>query len=172
MEGTMASTSRETSERRSRIVLVVGLDLGDTSQHLLGTVRELTHGSDEAELHLVHVVPPETFSERLTEPVTAQGIAERARVQIAHWEIERLCKSLMTGAVAHIVVHTPVGQPVEQLRRLAGQLGADAIVVEAHEGTGVRHMLHRSVAAGLAKSAPCSVLTVRAHHPVAVTRPT
>jgi hypothetical protein len=33
-------------------------------------------------------------------------------------------------------------------------------------------MLHRSVAAGLAKSAPCSVLTVRAHHPVAVTRPT
>ena len=158
--------------KKNRIVLVVGLDLGDTSQYLLRTVRELTRGADEAELHLVHAVPPETFTERLTEPLTAQGIAERTRAQIAHWEIERLCNGLMTGAVAHIIVHTPVGEPIEQLRRLAGRVGADAIVVEAHEGAGVKHVFHRSVAAGLAKSAPCSVLTVRAHHPIAVTRPT
>ena len=112
--------------RENRIVLVVGLDADDPSDHLLGTVRELTRGSDEAELHVVHVVPRETLcgSTRLS------GIAHRTPVQIARCEVERLCQAFVTGTSGHIVVHTPAGQPVEQLSRLAGQLGADAIVVE------------------------------------------
>jgi nucleotide-binding universal stress UspA family protein len=149
-------------------VLVVGLDLDDTSEHLLGTVRELTFGMEEAELHVVHVVPAETFQERMGEPVMAQGLAERRRTELAQWELERLCRAVIPGTAVHIVVHTPAGRPVTELTRVARAVGADAIVVEAHEHhTGARHLFHRSVAAGLARSAPCSVLTVRAHHPAA-----
>jgi nucleotide-binding universal stress UspA family protein len=153
---------------RNRIVLVVGLDLDDTSEHLLRSVRALTRGVDEAELHIVHVVPPETVNERLTEPMASPWSGERGRARIAQWEIERLCQVVDTGTVAHLFVHTPAGRPVPELTRLAREVGADAIVVEAHDqGSEPRRYFHRSVAAGLARTAPCSVLTVRAHHPVA-----
>ena len=53
--------SEETKrEERRRIVLVVGLDLSDVSEHLLLTARNLVRSVDEAELHLVHVVHPES----------------------------------------------------------------------------------------------------------------
>jgi hypothetical protein len=38
-----------------RVVLVPGVDVHDVSAHLLRTVRELTRGMDEAELHLARV---------------------------------------------------------------------------------------------------------------------
>jgi nucleotide-binding universal stress UspA family protein len=161
-------TAPATRTKKSRIVLVVGLDLAETSEHLLGTVGELTHGVQEAELHVVHVVPPQTMKERMGEPVTSRGLAEGRRTQVAQWELERLCQAVVSGASVDIVVHTPAGRPVTELARLARRVGADAIIVEAHEHhSGARRFFHRSVAAGLARSASCSVLTVRAHHPAA-----
>jgi nucleotide-binding universal stress UspA family protein len=59
-----------------------------------------------------------------------------------------------------VVVHTPAGRPAEQIVRVARAVGADAIVVEAldhHTGA-----FHRSTVAELARSAPCSVVTIRA----------
>jgi nucleotide-binding universal stress UspA family protein len=168
-----AMTATANRSKGGRIVLVVGLELEDldgTSEHLLSTVKELTRGTEQAEVHVVHVVAPETFNERLTEPVMSPGVAERSRVQVAQWEIERLCRAVIVGGGVRVFMHTPAGQPVPALARLAHDLGADAIVVEAHEHhTGARRLFHRSVAAGLARSATCSVLTVRAQHPVAAT---
>ncbi len=112
--------------RESRIVLVVGLDVDDPSDHLLGTVRELTRGSDEAELHVVHVVPREW----LGGPTRLSGIVERTPVQVARYEVERLCRAFVAGTSGHIVIHAPDSQPMAQLARLAGLLGADAVVVE------------------------------------------
>ena len=162
-------TAAASQGKKNRIVLIVGLDFDDTSEHLLRSVRALTRGADEAELHLVHVVHAETVSERISEPIASPWAGERGRVRIAQWEMERLCEAVDTGTAAHVVVHTPTGRPVAELTRLAREVGADAIVVEAHDQhpSGPRHFFHRSVAAGLARSAPCSVLTVRAHHPAA-----
>ena len=108
-------SSVATRPRRNRIVLVVGLDLADTSEHLLGTVRELTHGSSEAELHVVHVVPPETFQERLGEPVMSQGLAERRRTEVAQWELER------GNCRAHRRAHP--GWPTHRRARASGPPG-------------------------------------------------
>ena len=130
--------------RESRIVLVVGLDIDEPSDHLLGTVRELTRGSDEAELHVVHVVPREL----LGGSTRVSGVVERTPLQAARCEVERLCGAFVAGTSGHIVMHTPAKQPVEQLARLAGQLGADGIVVEDRQSRGGRRaqaLLARSV---------------------------
>jgi hypothetical protein len=122
-EGVM--TSAVTQLRENRIVLVVGLDFDDPSEHLLGTVRELTRGSDEAELHVVHVVPRGS-------PGASAGtsaIVERTPFQI-RCEVERLCQAFVAGTSGHVVVHASARRSVEELERLAGKLGADAIVVE------------------------------------------
>jgi nucleotide-binding universal stress UspA family protein len=144
----------------SRIVLVVGIDLGEESSHLLELARDLARGVAETELHVVHVVAPESFAEVLLQPVGSPGIAERTRGHIAAWEIEQLCRSTEVVAGACVVVHTPAGRPVEQLVRIAREVAADAIVVQAHDHAGARPF-HRSTVATLARKAPCSVVTIR-----------
>jgi len=67
----------------SRIVLIVGIDLGEETSHLLEMARNLARGVDETELHVVHVVAPESFGEILLQPVGSPGMAERTRGQIA-----------------------------------------------------------------------------------------
>ena len=107
-------------------MLVVGLGLDNASEKLLSTVRRLTSGADEAELHVVHVAPQRMLDER----VRLGTIDERTHEQVALCELERLCQSFVPGTRAHIVLHTPAGQPVEELQRLAQEVRADAIVVE------------------------------------------
>jgi nucleotide-binding universal stress UspA family protein len=112
--------------RRDRVVLVVGLGLDNASENLLSTVRRLTSGANEAELHVVHVATQGTLDER----VRSHRIDERTREQVSLCEVNRLCQSFGPGTRAHIVLHAPAGQPVEELQRLAHEVSADAIVVE------------------------------------------
>lgn len=146
---------------RSRIVLVVGVDLSDISEHLLETTRNLTRSVDHAELHVVHVVHPESLSKRLVEPTGAAALEEQCRAEDAKWELARLCDSTVLGSRATCTIHTPVGHTAEELARVARDVGADVIVVEAHDGVRRRHLFQRGVVARIAATAPCSVLTVR-----------
>ena len=66
--------SEQPSSEPTRIVLVVGVDLSDVSEHLrLTKARDLVRTVDIAELHVVHVVRPEPLRERLSEPVLSPG---------------------------------------------------------------------------------------------------
>ncbi len=56
----------------SRIVLVVGVDLSDVSEHLLAQARALIGPVDEAETHVVHVVHPDSFTKRLAHPIHSE----------------------------------------------------------------------------------------------------
>jgi len=145
----------------TRIVLVVGVDLSDVSEHLLTRARDLVRSVELAELHVVHVVRPEPLRAWLTEPLHAEGVTTRATTQAAHFELERMCESIVRGSRAKWRVHTPVGQPADQLTRVARSVGADVIVVEAHEHSRRPRVFHRSVIGRIAQTAPCSVLTIR-----------
>lgn len=145
----------------SRIVLVVGVDLTEVSVHLLSKARDLIRSVDLPELHVVHVVRPEPLRERLAEPLHAEGIATRATTEAAHFELQRMCESIVSGSPAKWTVHTPVGDAADELTRIAGEVGADVIVVEAHDHAGRLRLFHRSVLGRIARTAPCSVLTIR-----------
>jgi hypothetical protein len=58
----------------SRIVLVVGLDLSELSEHLLAKARDLAAWADEAQLNVVHVVPPHLFASVSASPSTPKRI--------------------------------------------------------------------------------------------------
>jgi nucleotide-binding universal stress UspA family protein len=146
---------------RSRAVVVVGVDLSDVSEHLLENARDLVRTVDDAELHVVHVVRPESLRERLVEPVRAVHVSERANAESAGWQLQRLCETIVHGSGAKWVVHTPVGDPASQLTEIARKVRADIVVVEAHEHAGRRRLFHRSAVARLFRSAPCSVLAIR-----------
>lgn len=146
---------------RGRIVLVVGVDLTEISERLLATASDLVRHSAEAEIHVVHVVAPESLTMRLEEPLGSVGIADRSHVESAQFLLNRLRDDVLQSAEMRVILHTPVGPAARELVRIAREVNADVIVVEAHEHGRRPIVFHRSLVGKLARSAPCSVLAVR-----------
>ncbi len=148
----------------SKAIVVVAVDMTDVSEHLLVTAKNLLRHAADARLHLVHVLPIQPivpWFDYAVMPSTENDERRRAR---ARFELGRLCEGLADRESMHVEVHTPIGDATEEIVRLASDLHADAIVVEAHDRSGLSGMLHRSVVAGVTKRAPCSVITVRGAH--------
>lgn len=147
---------------RRHLVLVVGVDLSQVSEHLLMTARDLVMLARNAEIHIVHVVEPLVLGVAMFDALPILAPTEAERVRIAQEELDRLCALVAEGIDARVVVHVPVGRPSDEITRIADTVGAHVIVIEKHESRGLARVFHRSLAATLAKKAPCSVLTVRA----------
>ena len=153
----------------SRIVIVVGVDLSNVSEHLLEQTRTLIRPVDEAEVHVVRVVRPEPPLLRLVRPKEEPHAGVVHQVENAQWALERLSASLVHNPRTRVTVHTPIGDPPVELARIAAEVGADLIIIEAHERNGrePHRVFHRSVADVIASTAPCTVLTLRTPRRVA-----
>jgi nucleotide-binding universal stress UspA family protein len=158
----MTTPTPNPREHRGRIVLVVGIDLSDVSEQLLANARDFLRSAEAAELHLVHAVHPESLRSTLTVPISEKGGPEsQAHVEAAEWQLERLGASIVGDSGAQVRIHTPVGYPAEEITRIAKEVGADLILVEAHDRPWPKRMFYPSVVARIARSAPCSVLASR-----------
>jgi nucleotide-binding universal stress UspA family protein len=156
-------TAHAQDQQPSRIVVVVGVDLSNVSEHLLDQTRSLIRPVDEAEVHVVRVVRPEPPLLRLVRPKEERNAGVVYQVENAQWALERLSASLVHNPRTRVIMHTPIGSPAVELARIAAKVGADLIVIEAHEndGRGAHRMFHRSVMDQIARTAPCTVLTIR-----------
>ena len=160
----MIADTEEQNRTKSRAVLVVGVDFTDVSEHLVHTARALARTVDEAELHFVHVVAPPSVAILSSESLSTAMFVEGEEVDAARGALVRMCSLVSDDACVQVFVHTPVGRTCESLTEIARRLEADLVVVEAHDHSRqspLRRVFHRSTAAQLARSAPCSVLTVR-----------
>jgi nucleotide-binding universal stress UspA family protein len=162
-------TAHAQDQQPSRIVIVVGVDLSHVSEHLLERTRALIRPVDEAEVHVVRVVRPESPLLRLVRPKDEQDAGVVRQVQNAQWALERLSASLVHNPRIRVIMHTPIGSPPVELARIAATVGADLIIIEAHEhdGRDPHRVFHRSVADVIASTAPCTVVTLRTPRRVA-----
>jgi nucleotide-binding universal stress UspA family protein len=152
--------SEETKHQPTKhMVVVVGVDLSDVSGHLLARARDLVRSIDNAELHLVHVIPDPLLW--AAEPPHPSVLDTRPQAELAQLKLQQLCDSIMKGSRARVVLHTPVGRTADQITRVAREARADIIVVEMHERGGLRRVFHHSVVARITQTAPCSVLAIR-----------
>jgi nucleotide-binding universal stress UspA family protein len=160
----MIADAHEHNIPKSRAVLVVGVDFTDVSEHLVRTARALARTVEEAELHFVHVIAPHMVI-LASDAMNGAMLVENETVNAARGTLERICSLIEDDVSVEIFVHTPVGRTCESLSEIARRLEADLVVVEAHDHSRrsvLRSVFHRSTAAELARTAPCSVLTVRA----------
>ena len=151
-------SERIVKEKSKGSVLVVGVDLTDVSEHLLATARQILRDAGEGELHVVHVVPREPFTQRITNPPRSRDPGEIAGVEAAQWELGRLSAALADGSKVRVVTHTPIGDPAYEVVRVAREVGASLVLVETHDD---KRLFHVSVATQIVATAPCSVLTLR-----------
>jgi universal stress protein A len=152
------------SPSEGTMVVVVGIDFSPMSAHLLRTARDLVRAASRAELHIVHVVPVQILASGLMDAIPHPGPVLEDSIERALKMLETLTAPIEQVMSGIVIPHVRVGNPANEIPRLAFEVAADLIVVEAHGRTGLRRMLHRSVAAQLARNAPCSVLTVRDKH--------
>jgi nucleotide-binding universal stress UspA family protein len=146
-------------EVRSHLVVVVGVDLSDVSEHVLARAADLIRSIDDAKLHVVHVIQPQPLRHLMVKTARATEGETLTFVEAARQKLHVYCETAVPRSGERVVLHTPVGHPAEELTRIARETGADIIVVEVHEHP--PRMFHHSVVARIAQTAPCSVLALR-----------
>jgi universal stress protein A len=150
-------------ESKSRTVLVVGVDFSEFAPHVLTVARNLVTTAADAEIHVVTVIKPQSIPPDVVDAIPALGPNTESAIRRTHQDLKDLCTATL-GNDLNVLLHVRVGRPAEEIHQLAEDVSADVIVIEAHGRTGISKLLHRSVAAELSRSAPCSVLTVRNKH--------
>lgn len=134
--------------------ILVAVDLSNDSQKVIDTAVNLA--GDTGELHLVHVVEPVAAAYSMD--IYAVNISELQQEAINFAE-ERLEKIGGKIGIQKQQLHTLLGAPAPEVRNLAAELGADAIVIGSHGHSGWKILLG-STANKMLHGATCDVLTV------------
>jgi nucleotide-binding universal stress UspA family protein len=141
-------------------VMLVAIDFSPASR------RALAWALDHAlyapcHLHTVHVVDRRW---RLAD-LRADLDALRAELVDVHdtavAELAPLIAAGDRGKVGSLHEHVALGDPATEIVALAGELGADLVVVGNHGGDAVRRMFTGSVAHKVVRDAPCPVVVVK-----------
>jgi nucleotide-binding universal stress UspA family protein len=139
--------------------ILVALDAEPQAQNFVQQMLAALHDlnlSDRSKVILSHVVP--TDADHLDIVADRPSLAaDRAPYA---W-IEDQLKTYSSKIPAQTEVEVVVGDPAEEILRLARIHHTDLIVMGSRGLTGVEKILKRSVSAEVSEQAPCSVLVVK-----------
>ena len=135
--------------------IVVAIDLSSDSQKVIETALKVV-GGESGKIHLVHVV----------EPIAAAYSMDAYAININELQQEALsiaADNLGEFAEKYNInkdnQHTLLGSPAIEIRNLAAEIEADAIVIGSHGHSGWKILLG-STANKVLHGACCDVLTV------------
>lgn len=132
------------------------VDLSEPSRLALVEAARLAR-REGASLTVLHV--PETPRPALEIPYAPPPVwqEESAPIDLEAWRAE--AESLRGGTVDSVLLGQPVAAAIAGFARATG---VDLIVVGSHGRTGLTRLVVGSVAEAVVRTAPCSVLVVRA----------
>jgi nucleotide-binding universal stress UspA family protein len=139
-------------------------DFSDPSRLALKTANELAVHFN-AELLLVHVVPPLPVTPTTMAPIDLEGNSyplemESATRDALHQRVaEDVSEEVKTNAV---VIHGNSANVADEIVNIADREETDIIVIATHGESGWRKFIFGSVAENVIKTAPCPVLTIQA----------
>lgn len=137
--------------------VLVPIDFSQSSRDAIEFALPLLKGFD-AELHLAHVVPPDS-------PLS--GLADLPLV-VPEIEIGRRVRTHLKDAAKKFSVelrrgniHALKGRPFEEICRLAREIKIDLIITATRGLTGLKHLALGSTTERVVRYSPCPVLVVR-----------
>ncbi len=146
--------------------ILVGYDYSPLADRALGTAFALAGREQNAEVHVVHVVPAYpvplgTFATVGAEdpiPMVAddsEGLEARVGRSMSAWQEQT------RGSFSRLTVHTRVGAASQEIAQLATDLEVQLVLVGTRGHTGLKHLLLGSVAEGVVRLAQCPVLVIK-----------
>lgn len=134
--------------------VLVAVDLSNDSNKVIDTAVKLAGGSDK--LNLVHVVEPVAAAYSMDIYAVNVSELQQEAIKFAEQKLEKIGQNISIDADR---VHTLLGAPGPEIRNLANELNADAIVIGSHGHSGWKILLG-STAIKVLHGATCDVLTV------------
>jgi len=154
-----------------RFQIVAGIDYSNTGDLALERAFELATEKQNAEVHIVHVLqtygalaPVELgLAPTGADPAMISDAAEQLR-RYADRKLQEYKARAASGPkklFERAVSHLRLDSPAQEIAQLATDLEADLVVVGTHGRRGASRLLLGSIAEGVVRLAPCTVLVVR-----------
>jgi nucleotide-binding universal stress UspA family protein len=147
----------ETTPKAFRTILAC-TDFTSLGQAAVESAIALGRGFHAEQIHVANVVP--LHSERLLESMTPEASNEIA-IGDRNLAVKILESLDLPASDAVITREVRVGEPTTTLALLAGEIGADLIVLGSHGRGVLSRMMLGSIAQELVRIAPCPVLIIR-----------
>jgi len=141
--------------------ILVGVDYSESSGLALSSAADIVRYDPNAELHVVHVLTlpfPVMLNDEKTKDMP-QSLEKMGLV--AQQELPKVYGNIIGDLGSRVSGHIRFGRPDREIVLLAGEVGADLIVMGTHGRTGLERVFLGSVAERVIRAAPCAVLVVR-----------
>lgn len=135
--------------------LLIGLDLSPESQQVVDRVKQLFADRD-VKISICHILEPLAFTYGGDIPVDLSDV----QVQLEDQARTRLAALAEQLAIAEEDQHIVLGQPANEMRRMAKEKDVDLIIVGSHGRHGLA-LIFGSTSNSVLHGAPCDVLAVR-----------
>ena len=135
--------------------ILVAVDLSNDSQKVIDTAVRMA-GGDASKLNLVHVVEPVAAAYSMDIYAVNINELQQEAINLAEQRLEKIGADI---GVSNDRVHTLLGAPAPEVRSMASEIGADAIIMGSHGHSGWKILLG-STAIKVLHGATCDVLTV------------
>jgi len=112
-----------------RFIIVVGTDFSEHAEHALDRALEKAAARPGSEVHVVHVAPEHRFGVTAKAGVLGPEATVDAVDRFVLERMERVRARVDTTPIARVVAHYRHGSPAEGIARLAGDVGADLVVI-------------------------------------------
>ena len=135
--------------------ILVAVDLSNDSEKIIDTAVRMAAGAAD-KLHLVHVVEPVAAAYSMDIYAVNINELQQEAINMAEKRLQKIGSDIGLGSDR---THTLLGAPAPEIRDLAAEIGADAIVIGSHGHAGWKILLG-STAIKVLHGATCDVLTV------------
>ncbi len=141
--------------------ILVAIDLGASSNHLLNTAQQLL-ASPDAELHVLHAVEPLNVTYGADIPMDLSAIQDEIYEQASE-QLAQYCDSF---GIPESRCHLVIGRPEVEIPSVAAGLAAELIAIGSHARYGLALLLG-STTDGVLHHAGCDVLAIYVDEKVA-----
>ena len=135
--------------------ILAAVDLSEEANEVATKAARFA-ATNQAKLHLIHVIEPLSFAYGGDIPIDFSTIQEEIQRQ-AETQLRELCSKLNVPVER---LHILLGRPENEIHALAEKLSADLIIVGSHGRHGLALLLG-STANGVLHGAKCDVLAMR-----------
>ncbi len=154
---TQQSDAPRTTDQESAVI-VAAVDTSPGGSRIVEIAARLARRNYEnAELHIVHVFKKSWLGQLTVDSLPIDQMMDEARRYLDHY-----VRTARRQCSAEVHAHFAVGEPVDEIVRLADSVRADLVLIGAQDTVGAfERLLVGTVTANVMQRAHCSVMVVR-----------